>query len=220
MEHRHELAETGIEFKIAEMTQSDDQGLRRIAGLAWAQFFSARKLNVGPQFFRTHRRCLHPAGEGFADASKILLRQGADLRQRLLPAETKIQVFQCDTPVPRVEPVGEGSAGPANSRRGPQRQGLQRGDGESGQTVEHVFHRLTKTDFLDAVVKVLGAAEDFDFDAHEVNGQIAPVDFREAHGVFLCGDDGVRLALFAAVDDVEHFLLAEAVMVGKALGIN
>jgi len=52
------------------------------------------------------------------------------------------------------------------------------------------------------------------------NGQVAPVNFREAHRVLLGGDDRVRLALLAAVDDVQHFLLAEPVMVGEAFGIN
>ena len=73
---------------------------------------------------------------------------------------------------------------------------------------------------MDAVVKVFGPAEDFDFHAHEIDGQVAPVDFREAHGVLLSGDDGVRLAFFAAVDDVQHLLLAEPVMVGEAFGID
>src|SRR6266516_4155058 len=79
---------------------------------------------------------------------------------------------------------------------------------------------LTETDLLDAVVKVFGAAEDFDLDAHEVDGQIAPVEFRETDRVFLRGDNGVGLAFFAAVDDVQYFLLAEPVMVGEALGID
>jgi hypothetical protein len=74
---------------------------------------------------------------------------------------------------------------------------------------------LTKTDFADAVLKVIGAADYLDFDAHEINRQVAPVNFGESHGILLRGDDGVGLAFFGAVDDVEYFLLREAVMVGK-----
>src|SRR5204862_7721689 len=74
--------------------------------------------------------------------------------------------------------------------------------------------------FMRVEIKILGAAQDFDFDAHEIDGQVAPVDFWETDGVLLRGDDGLRLAFFAAVDDDQHLLLAEAVMVGKTFGIN
>src|ERR1022692_4522737 len=77
-----------------------------------------------------------------------------------------------------------------------------------------------ETNFTDAVAEVLGAADDFDFHAHEVKRQVAPVDFRKAHGVLLCGDDDFRLALFAAIDGVENFLLGEAMMIGEAFGID
>src|SRR5208283_6067101 len=77
-----------------------------------------------------------------------------------------------------------------------------------------------ETDFADAILKVVRAADDLDFDAHEINRQVAPVEFREADGVLLRGDDGVGLAFLAAVDGVEDFLLREAVMIGKAFGIN
>ena len=55
----------------------------------------------------------------------------------------------------------------------------------------------TKTDFADAVLKVVGAADDLDFDAHEINRQVSPVNFGKTHGVFLRGDDGGGLALLA-----------------------
>ena len=51
-------------------------------------------------------------------------------------------------------------------------------------------------------MEVVRAGENFDFDTHEINRQIAPVDFRKAHRIFLCGDDRERLAFFAAVDGV------------------
>jgi hypothetical protein len=73
-----------------------------------------------------------------------------------------------------------------------------------------------ETDFADAILKVAGAADDFYFDADEINRQIAPVNFRETHGVLLRGDDDFGLPLFCAIDDVQNFLLREAVMVGEA----
>jgi len=74
----------------------------------------------------------------------------------------------------------------------------------------------SETDFADAILEVVCAADDFDFDAHEIDRQVSPVNFGEAHGVLLRGDDDLGLALFAAVDGVQDFLLREAVMVGEA----
>src|ERR1039458_8432886 len=77
-----------------------------------------------------------------------------------------------------------------------------------------------QADFAHAIREILGAVEDFYFYPHEIDGQIAPVDFRKTDGVLLRGDDDFGLALFAAVDDVEDFLLGEAVVIGEALGID
>lgn len=70
-----------------------------------------------------------------------------------------------------------------------------------------------------AVLKIFGAAEDADFYAHEAEGKVTSVDFREADGVFLGGEDDFSLAFFAAVDGVEDFLLGEAVVIGEAFGV-
>jgi hypothetical protein len=77
-----------------------------------------------------------------------------------------------------------------------------------------------QTDFAHAIVKVLRAAEDFDFHAHEIDRQVAAVNFREAHGVLLGGDDEFRLPFLGAVDDVEDFLLGEAVVVGEPFAVD
>ena len=69
-------------------------------------------------------------------------------------------------------------------------------------------------------MEILGAGENTDFDAHEVNGQIAAVEFRESDGVFLGGDDALGLSFLAAVDGVEDFLLGVTVMIGEAFGVN
>src|SRR6185503_2128288 len=71
-----------------------------------------------------------------------------------------------------------------------------------------------------AILEVFGAFKNFDFDTHEIDRQVAPIDFRKTHGVLLRGDDAERLALLAAVHHVEHFLLGKPVMIGKALGIH
>src|SRR5271170_7778251 len=39
----------------------------------------------------------------------------------------------------------------------------------------------TQADFADAIVKVLGPAQDFDFHAHEIDGQVAAIQLGEAH---------------------------------------
>ena len=77
-----------------------------------------------------------------------------------------------------------------------------------------------EADFANAVVEVFRAADDLDFHAHEVERQVAAINLREAHGVFLRGDDEFGLALLAAVDGVEDLLLAEPVMISEALGID
>src|SRR3954463_2542897 len=79
---------------------------------------------------------------------------------------------------------------------------------------------LAETDLADAVVEVGGAFEDFDFDAHEENAEVASIQFGETDRVFLSRDDQVGLAFLAAVDDVENFLLRKAVMIGEAFGVN
>src|SRR5438552_10186103 len=69
-------------------------------------------------------------------------------------------------------------------------------------------------------MEIFCAAQDFNFHPHEEDGQIAPINFRKSDGVLLGGDDGSGLALLAAVDHVEDFLLRETVVVGKTLGID
>src|SRR5262249_31774010 len=86
--------------------------------------------------------------------------------------------------------------------------------------IKQMFHGSTETDFTDAILEIVCAAEDFDFDSHEINRQIAPIDFRKADGVLLSGNDGIRLALFAPVNHIKNFLLGEPVMVGELFGIN
>jgi hypothetical protein len=73
-----------------------------------------------------------------------------------------------------------------------------------------------EADLADAILKVFGALEDFYFDAHEIDRQIAAIDFGEAHGVLLRGNDGDGLAFFAAVDRIQDFLLRKTVMIGEA----
>src|SRR5947207_3875022 len=81
-------------------------------------------------------------------------------------------------------------------------------------------YRLPETDLAHAILEIFGARQDFDFDAHEIDWQIAPIDFRKTHGILLRGDNCNSLALFAAVYGVEDLLLAEAMMVGVALRVN
>src|ERR1700722_7707776 len=79
---------------------------------------------------------------------------------------------------------------------------------------------LFETNFSDAILEVVRAADDFNFHAHEKDRQVAPVNFGKTHGILLRGDDDFRLPLFATIDGVQDFLLAASVMVGEALGIN
>jgi len=73
-----------------------------------------------------------------------------------------------------------------------------------------------ETDLAHAVLKIFGAFEDFYFDAHKIDRQIAAIDFGEAHGVLLRGNDGNGLAFLAAVDRIQDFLLRKTVMIGEA----
>ena len=79
---------------------------------------------------------------------------------------------------------------------------------------------LPEADFAHAIVETIGAVHNFDLDAHEVNGQIAAVDFGKADGVFLSGNDGFSLAFFASVDGIKNLLLREAMVIGEAFGID
>jgi hypothetical protein len=86
--------------------------------------------------------------------------------------------------------------------------------GRSGQA------RSSKANLPHTILEVRRATEDFDFHAHKKHRQIPAIDLGEPNGIFLGGDDGLGLALFAPVDDVENFLLGEPVVIGKPLGIN
>src|SRR5437660_1080038 len=81
-------------------------------------------------------------------------------------------------------------------------------------------HRSSETDFADAIAEVFGAAQDFDFNAHEVNRQIAAVNLRKPYGILLRRDNHLGLPLLAAVDGIDNFLLAETMVIGKALRVH
>ena len=77
-----------------------------------------------------------------------------------------------------------------------------------------------ETDLSHAILKILRALKDADFNAHEVDGQIPTIDLWEPDGVLLGGDNHVRLPRFATVDGVENFLLGEPVVINKPFRIN
>src|SRR6185437_554117 len=84
-----------------------------------------------------------------------------------------------------------------------------------------VFIRgLAEADFSHAILEVIRAGHDLDFDTHEKDRQIAPVNLGKTHRVLLRRDDHLRLPLFAAVDGVQDLLLRKTMVIGKALGIN
>src|SRR6202000_2380136 len=90
----------------------------------------------------------------------------------------------------------------------------------AGRPRHYAGGRSSETNFADAVLEVFRPADNFNLDPHEKNRQIAPVEFWKAHGVFLRGDNHFGLALFAAVDRVEDFLLRETMVIGEAFGVN
>jgi hypothetical protein len=69
-------------------------------------------------------------------------------------------------------------------------------------------------------MKVLGAGEDLDFDSHEINRQVPPVNLGKADGVLLRRNDRDRLALLAAINCVQDFLLSEAVMIRETFAVD
>lgn len=68
-------------------------------------------------------------------------------------------------------------------------------------------------------MKILYAAQQFDFHPQEINRNIHPLDFGQAHGVLFGGDDGAGAMVAGLVDQVNNFLLGVAVMVGETLAI-
>jgi hypothetical protein len=79
---------------------------------------------------------------------------------------------------------------------------------------------LSEADFADAILKVFGAAEDFDFDAHEVNRQIAPINLGKSNGVLLRRDNRFSKFLFAAIDAFDDFELGESMVIGEFARID
>src|SRR5690349_21125247 len=77
-----------------------------------------------------------------------------------------------------------------------------------------------KTDLAHAILKILRPAQDLDLHPHEVDRQIPAIELGKADRVFLSSQDDLGLPLLAAVDDVQDFLLREAVVVRKALGVD
>src|SRR6185437_9271273 len=155
-----------------------------------------------------------------ANATEVLPDQGADRGRGFFGAEAQTEVVQRHAPMPCVERPGKRSTRPPQMRHDAQWERLQRSDDRARQAVEQQVHCSAKTDFLHAVVKVLGSAENLDLDPHEVNREVAAVDLRKAHGILLRRDDGVGLAFLAPVDDIQHLLLSEPMVVGKTLRVN
>src|SRR5208283_2612095 len=79
---------------------------------------------------------------------------------------------------------------------------------------------LSVTNVGDCVIKVLGAGDDPNFDPQVVDGNIAAVNLGKAYRVFFRGEDGRRPAFEAAVDHIDDFLLAVAVVVSVPLGVD
>src|SRR6266404_1860265 len=80
--------------------------------------------------------------------------------------------------------------------------------------------RSTETNLSDTILKVACAAQNLYFNSHEINWQIASIDFWKAHRILLSRNDCFRLPLLAAINSVENLLLGKAMMIGKALGID
>src|SRR6185503_7092038 len=81
-------------------------------------------------------------------------------------------------------------------------------------------HGSSKANFSYAILEVFCASHNFDFDAHEVDRQVAAIQFRETNGILLCRDNHFGLAFLTAVNDIKNFLLLEAMMICKALPVN
>ena len=77
-----------------------------------------------------------------------------------------------------------------------------------------------ETDFFDAFLKVLGAFHDVDFNAHEVDGQITPVQFGKTNGILLSGDQHFSLTFHTAINDIEHLLLVVPMVIRKPSLVN
>src|SRR5262245_32231146 len=222
---RRRLGAPGVEFEITKMADGHDTAPGRFVSRPRAgKFFRAGDLEDPFQVAVAHASGFYRATVAFPQAPEMFLRQGLNFSRRLFRSKTEVQISQRDTPMPGIEPPGDRSAGPAEARHDGQWQRPEHGEHDAREAVKQRVHRaeqefkaLTETDLLDAVVKIFGAAQDFDLDPHEIDGQIASVELGKPDGVLLRGDNGVRLAFFAAVDHVQYLLLAEPVMIGEAL---
>jgi hypothetical protein len=90
-----------------------------------------------------------------------------------------LQILQRHAPVPGVEPKRQRAARASEPGDEFQRQRLDDRDECAAQPVKQGIPSA-ETDFADAILKVVGAADDFDFDAHEIDRQVAPVNFGES----------------------------------------
>ena len=77
-----------------------------------------------------------------------------------------------------------------------------------------------KADLTDAILKILSPLEYLDFHPHKIDGKVSPVNFWKPNSILLRGDNEVRQPGFTAIDYIQDFLLGEAVMIHKPLGVN
>src|SRR5260221_9294213 len=109
--------------------------------------------------------------------------------------------------MPGIESVSERAECAPDAGHPPERESLKRLHHSKRNPVEHGIHSSTKTNLTHTIVEVLGTRHDLNFHSHEINRQIAPVNFREADGVLLRGDDGGGLTFLASIDSVQDLLL-------------
>ena len=83
-----------------------------------------------------------------------------------------------------------------------------------------MLFRSSKTDFSHAILKIVCAAQDLYLNTHEINGQVASIDFGKAYCIFLGGNNQLGLSFLAPIDGIDNFLLRKPMMISEALGIN
>src|SRR5262245_46979139 len=87
-EGRRELAEPGIEFKIAEVADCRDDAPGLLVRWRRKNLLRQGEFNVRPDFFESHRSCFDRTREVFAHAPKVFACDEAKLSRAFLRAET------------------------------------------------------------------------------------------------------------------------------------
>src|SRR4051794_33746593 len=95
-----------------------------------------------------------------------------------------------------IQPKSEITARPPQAGNPTQWQGLEKPHQAQDRPVKQRVHYLTEAYLAHAIIEVFCAAQNLNFNPHEINWQVPAIYFREPHRILLSGHNRSGLALF------------------------